>query len=142
AVSAGESVGLVGESGSGKTTLARVIVGLVKQTHGSLTYRGSPYPSTNPKGFRKLRRDVQMVFQDPYSSLNPYMTVADIIGEALKIHRLAKTKRETVARVVQLLDEVGLAGTIRERHPHELSGGQRQRVSIARSLAVEPSLLV
>jgi oligopeptide transport system ATP-binding protein len=139
---AGESLGLVGESGSGKSTLGRTLVGLVEPTGGKISLFGAPLPRGSSARFRPLRRHVQMIFQDPYSSLNPYMNVGDIIGEALIIHGLSPTRSSRTVRVEQLMREVGLNPRHSTRHPHEFSGGQRQRIGIARALAVEPQFIV
>lgn len=141
-IAPGESVGLVGESGSGKTTVARAIVRLVPVTEGRIVYAGRDVTTLNGVELRAWRRQVQMVFQDPYSSLDPRMTIGQTIGEALDIHGLARNGPERQKRVEQLLQDVGLDGRHADRYPHELSGGQRQRVGIARALAVEPKLLV
>jgi oligopeptide/dipeptide ABC transporter ATP-binding protein len=138
----GESLGLVGESGSGKSTLGRALVGLVDPTAGTMWFRGRRLPKPTSPAFRPLRRHLQMVFQDPYSSLNPYMTAGDIIGEALVIHKLGGDTQSRRLRVNQLMSEVGLNPRHADRHPHEFSGGQRQRIGIARALAVEPRFIV
>jgi oligopeptide/dipeptide ABC transporter ATP-binding protein len=138
----GESLGLVGESGSGKTTVGRSIVGLVRPTSGKISFNGSPLPAVGSAQFRDLRREMQMIFQDPLSSLNPYMTAGAIIGEPMIIHKLAKGSTIRRDRVRDLMREVGLNPDHYSRHPHEFSGGQRQRIGIARALAVEPSFIV
>ena len=135
----GETLGLVGESGCGKSTVGRTIIQLYQPTAGEIEFNGVPVASIPDK--RKLRREMQMIFQDPYASLNPRMTVGDIIGEALDIHNLASGKERT-ARIAELLHLVGLNPGQGSRFPHEFSGGQRQRIGIARALAVEPSFII
>jgi oligopeptide/dipeptide ABC transporter ATP-binding protein len=137
----GEVLGVVGESGSGKTTLGRSILRLVEPTGGRVTFDGEDVTAAPPERLRALRRHMQIVFQDPYASLNPRLTVGDIIGQALDIHRLA-VGAERRARVADLLQRVGLAARHADRYPHEFSGGQRQRIGIARALAVSPRFIV
>ncbi len=140
-VATGEVLGLVGESGSGKSTLGRCVTRLVPITSGQVTINGTDISRLGRRALRPLRRDFNIVFQDPASSLNPRMTVADIVGEPLRLHRIGdRTSR--LDRVGQLLDQVGLRAEVGRRYPHELSGGQRQRVSLARALSAGPSLLV
>jgi len=138
----GETVGLVGESGCGKTTLGRAIVRLIEPTAGQVLFEGENITRLHGGTLRRRRRRFQMIFQDPYSSLNPRLTVEQIIGEALDIHRLARPGEARRRRIAELLEAVGLAGAHAPRYPHEFSGGQRQRVGIARALAVEPKLIV
>jgi len=140
-IPAGKTLGLVGESGSGKTTVARTLLRLTEPTSGSFRLGDEDVFALAPAPLRALRRRIQIVFQDPYSSLNPRMTVRQTLREPLEIHRLA-TGKERDGRVGALLDEVGLDTELADRYPHELSGGQRQRVGIARALSVEPTFLV
>jgi oligopeptide transport system ATP-binding protein len=137
----GEMLGLVGESGSGKSTVANCILRLVEPTAGSVRLGGRDITHLSRRAMRPLRRQLHMVFQDPYSSLNPRMTVGEIVAEPLRLHRLAAA-RERDRRVVEIFDRVGLRPELRFRYPHELSGGQRQRVGLARSLVLEPKVLV
>jgi len=141
-IAPGETVGLVGESGCGKTTLGRAILRLVEPTDGQILFEGADITRLNGAELRALRRGFQMIFQDPYGSLNPRMTVEDIIGEALDIHRLAPNAAARRERVQALLADVGLEPSHAQRYPHEFSGGQRQRIGIARALAVQPKLIV
>jgi len=138
----GETLGLVGESGCGKSTTGRCILRLIEPTSGEVWLKGTNVTTLDKTALRALRRDMQIIFQDPYASLNPRMTVGAIIGEALIIHDLVKNRREFEDRVVQLLETVGLHADHVRRYPHEFSGGQRQRIGIARALAVSPQLIV
>jgi oligopeptide transport system ATP-binding protein len=138
----GETLGVVGESGCGKSTTGRCILRLIEPTSGEVWFEGKNVTTAGKDELRALARDMQIIFQDPYASLNPRMTVGAIIGEALTIHKLAKTPREYDERIVQLLETVGLAADHMRRYPHEFSGGQRQRIGIARALAVSPKLVV
>ncbi len=140
-VGEGETLGLVGESGCGKTTTGRSILRLVEPTSGQVTFAGEDVRAARPRALRALRRRMQVVFQDPYSSLNPRLTVGSMLGEALEIHGIARgaAARERIAR---LLLDVGLLPEHSARYPHEFSGGQRQRIGIARALAVEPRFVV
>ncbi|MCB0828112.1 MAG: ABC transporter ATP-binding protein [Solirubrobacterales bacterium] len=137
----GETLGLVGESGCGKSTLARVLLQLLKPTAGSVCFRGTELTSLGTRKLRPLRRDMQMIFQDPYASLNPRKRIGQIVGQPLKIHGLAEGS-ELKSRVQDTLERVGLSADYYSRFPHEFSGGQRQRIGIARALAPEPSLIV
>jgi len=137
----GETFGLVGESGCGKSTTARVILRLVHQSSGSVIYDGKDLFSLNNKQMFKVRRDIQIIFQDPYASLSPRMTIGDIISEPLEIHKIGN-KSIRIKRVKELLDVVGLNPEHLNRYPHEFSGGQRQRIGIARALALTPRLLL
>ena len=141
AIKPGETLGLVGESGSGKTTVGRLILNLLKPTRGSIFFNGRNITKLRRGELRRLRREMQIVFQDPYASLNPRMTVGEIVGEPLKIHHLASGSAAS-DRVVELHKMVGLRSSHVNRYPHEFSGGQRQRVGIARALAVDPKFLV
>ena len=138
----GETLGLVGESGCGKSTTGRCILRLIEPTSGEVTFEGKNVTTLDKRSLRHLRRDMQIIFQDPYASLNPRMTVGSIIGEAIVIHKLAKTRKEREERVIHLLETVGLSSDHLRRYPHEFSGGQRQRIGIARALAVSPKLIV
>jgi peptide/nickel transport system ATP-binding protein/oligopeptide transport system ATP-binding protein len=138
----GQTVGLVGESGSGKTTIGRALVKLIPATAGSVKFEGREILPLSERQFRPLRREMQIVFQDPFGSLNPRMTIGAIVGEALEIHFKKMSANERRERVAELLRQVGLKPEMAERYPHEFSGGQRQRIGIARALAVEPKFIV
>jgi oligopeptide transport system ATP-binding protein len=141
-ITKGETLGLVGESGCGKSTTGRCILQVLRPTAGEVTFEGQPLTHLPERALRQTWRRMQMIFQDPYASLNPRMKVEQIVGEPLEIHRLAPTRRARAERVAELLRLVGLSPAMAERYPHEFSGGQRQRISIARALAVEPEFIV
>jgi peptide/nickel transport system ATP-binding protein len=138
----GETLGLVGESGSGKTTIGRMLVRLIEPDAGSIEFEGEDLLALRPRELRKRRQRFQIVFQDPYTSLNPRMRVGSTIGEPLLIHRLAASRADRRARVLELLEQVGLDRASYDRYPHEFSGGQRQRIGIARAIACGPRFLV
>jgi len=138
----GETLGLVGESGCGKTTVGRTMLRLYEPTAGQVFYRGTNIYDLPRSQMLAVRRQMQMMFQDPYASLNPRMTVSDIVGEAIDIHELAKGRKERTERIHELLRLVGLSPEHASRYPHEFSGGQRQRIGFARALAVEPEFIV
>ncbi len=140
----GEVLALVGESGCGKTTLSMLLMGLEQPTAGTICYEGAPIPTGDRRGLRSLRRHIQMVFQDPYESLNPTMTIGEIVAEPLEVHRIGRSRAERTARAVQALEDAGLepGESFLRRLPHELSGGQRQRVVIAAALVLEPQVLL
>lgn len=142
AVFEGETLGLVGESGCGKSTLGKTILQLEKPTAGSIKFRGTELTELSKKEIRLFRKDIQLIFQDPYSSLNPRLMIGQALMEPMEVHGLCKTKSERKAKVLQLLERVGLDESYFSRYPHELSGGQRQRVGIARTIAVEPKLVI
>jgi oligopeptide transport system ATP-binding protein len=141
-LAAGETLGVVGESGCGKSTTGRCLLRLIEPTSGEVWFEGKNVTAMGKHELRAMARDMQIIFQDPYASLNPRMTVGAIIGEALTIHQLTKSESEYEARIVDLLETVGLAADHMRRYPHEFSGGQRQRIGIARALAVSPKLVV
>ena len=141
AVEQGETFGLVGESGSGKTTTGRCILRLIEPTSGQVAFKGQDVLGLDRRALREARRHMQMVFQDPYSSLNPRMRVETIVAEPLVIHRIGTTA-ERASRVAELLSHVGLDPELRRRYPHEFSGGQRQRIGLARALALSPSFVI
>ncbi|MFF9015917.1 ABC transporter ATP-binding protein [Streptomyces sp. NPDC014870] len=139
---AGETLGIVGESGCGKSTVAKMLVNLERPTSGAIRYKGDDITTLSPKALRAVRRNIQMVFQDPYTSLNPRMTVGDIIGEPYEIHPEVAPKGDRRRKVQDLLDVVGLNPEYINRYPHQFSGGQRQRIGIARGLALQPEIIV
>jgi peptide/nickel transport system ATP-binding protein/oligopeptide transport system ATP-binding protein len=141
-VEPGQTVGLVGESGSGKTTIGRALMKLVPATGGSVRFAGKDILSMPEREFRPFRRRMQIIFQDPFGSLNPRMTIGSIVGEALEIHFRNLSPGQRRERVAELLGQVGLKPEMMGRYPHEFSGGQRQRIGIARALAVEPEFIV
>jgi len=138
----GETLGLVGESGCGKTTMGRCILNLEKATGGSIRYNGTDLSALDHKSLNKIREEIQVIFQDPYSSLNPRMKIGDIIGEPMKVHQIEPDKLKRNKRVQELLEICGLASKMADRYPHEMSGGQRQRVGIARALSMRPQFIV
>ena len=138
----GETLGVVGESGCGKSTLARAIIGLAPVTEGQVTWLGQDLTEASKKEMRDIRKDIQMIFQDPLASLNPRMTVGDIIAEPLKAHFKNLTKAEVTARVETMMARVGLLPNVINRYPHEFSGGQCQRIGIARALILEPKVII
>lgn len=140
-INQGETLGLVGESGCGKSTTGKAILNLLKADSGQVLFEGEDLLHISPRKLRPHRRNLQMIFQDPFSSLNPRLTVGDILREPLQIHQLVRGKDQK-ERVIQLLEQVGLSAEHYHRYPHEFSGGQRQRVGIARALAVEPQLII
>jgi len=141
-VNEGETLGLVGESGCGKSTTGRTILRLLEATAGEVIFEGKDVLALDKEDLRNIRRDMQIIFQDPYASLNPRMTVADIVGEPIDIHNLAKNKKERNEKVKDILERVGLGSEYMRRYPHEFSGGQRQRIGVARALAVDPKLII
>ena len=138
----GKTLGLVGESGCGKTTVGRTIIRLYDADGGQVLFNGRDVHQLNRKEYKEFTRSMQMIFQDPYASLDPRKTVGAIVGEGLKIHKLCETRQEYTERIYELLETVGLSREHASRFPHEFSGGQRQRVGIARALAVNPKFIV
>lgn len=138
----GETLGVVGESGCGKSTLGRVILRLLDATDGQVLYKGENILSYSKRQFHRLRSEMQIIFQDPYSSLNPRMTVSEIIAEPMRVSKLYPNSQERSARIAKLMDTVGLASRLANAYPHELDGGRRQRIGIARALSVQPKFIV
>ena len=138
----GETLGLVGESGCGKSTLGRLLIRMLEPDSGKLYYRGNAVSSISEKDFHPYRRDLQMIFQDPYASLNPRMTVRDLIAEPLEAWHVCGSREETTKKVLRLMEAVGVPGEFLMRYPHQFSGGQRQRIGIARAIALDPALIV
>ena len=138
----GKTLGVVGESGCGKSTLGRVILHLLEPTGGKILFDGKDITTLNRKELKESRKEMQMIFQDPYSSINPRMRVCDIIGEPMAIYKTCKSKDEYNKRVAELMDTVGLASRVADSYPHELDGGRRQRIGIARALALNPRFIV
>jgi peptide/nickel transport system ATP-binding protein len=142
AIQPGETLGLVGESGSGKSTIGRTLLRLIEASDGQVLYRGEDLGAASSSRMRALRSKLQIIFQDPYASLNPKMRIGDVLGEALSTHGLAPGRAAREARIAELLQLVGLRPEHASRYPHEFSGGQRQRIGVARALAVEPEFIV
>ncbi len=138
----GEIFGMVGESGSGKSTAGRAAIRLIEPTAGHIEFAGKDFSSLNKENLREFRKEIQMVFQDPYSSLNPRKTIGDSIGEALVYYGMINTHQEKIERVSEILEKVGLNSDIMSRYPHEFSGGQQQRICIGRAIATKPKLII
>jgi len=141
-ISPGETVGLVGESGSGKSTVARTVIGLIKPDAGLIEFEGRDITRLSPAQLKSVRGDMQMVFQDPYASLNPRLTVRDLIAEGWRVHPGVTPRKDWTSAVRDLMDRVGLNPDYADRYPHQFSGGQRQRIGIARALALKPKLII
>jgi ABC-type oligopeptide transport system ATPase subunit len=141
-INEGEVLSLVGESGCGKTTVGRALTLLESSTAGSARYCGTEILGLNQRSFRPLRRDIQMIFQDPFASLNPRLTIEQILREPLFIHQLVNNRKDARKMIDQMLEKVGLDASVTKRYPHEFSGGQRQRIGIARVMIVEPKLII
>lgn len=141
-IDAGKTLGIVGESGCGKSTLGRTMLRLLEPTGGQILFDGQDITKVNKRGIRKLRTEMQIIFQDPYSSINPHMTVSDIILQPMLVNQTYKTKKEMYQRVKELMDTVGLAERVYDAYPHELDGGRRQRIGVARALALNPRFIV
>ena len=141
-INRGETLGVVGESGCGKSTLGRTVIHLLPKTSGQIIFDGEDISDVDDHKLKELRRDMQMIFQDPFSSLNPRMSISQIISEPLKIYHVCKNSKELDSRVTSLMETVGLALRFRDAYPHELDGGRRQRVGIARALALDPRFIV
>ena len=141
-IDAPKTLGVVGESGCGKSTLGRIIISLTQPTSGEVIFKGQDITQLSNREFKKLRVDLQMIFQDPYASLDPRMSVSQLIAEPLKTYKIAKDKQDLDKRVKELMDTVGLADRLKNSYPHELDGGRRQRIGIARALSVNPKFIV
>jgi peptide/nickel transport system ATP-binding protein len=141
-VYSGETLGLVGESGCGKSTLGKAILQLDKASAGLLKYRGNDVTNLSTKALRALRKEIQIIFQDPYASLNPRLTIGKAVMEPMKVHGLFNSDSERKAKTIEILEKVGLKAIHFDRYPHEFSGGQRQRIGIARTIAVQPKLII
>ncbi|MBR0130757.1 MAG: ABC transporter ATP-binding protein, partial [Firmicutes bacterium] len=141
-IAKGQTLGVVGESGCGKSTLGRTVIHLHEKTSGEIWFDGKDISTVNKKELKELRRDMQMIFQDPFSSLNPRMSVSQLIAEPLLIYKETKNSTELAQRVGQLMDTVGLASRLSDAYPHELDGGRRQRIGVARALALNPKFIV
>lgn len=141
-IKAGKTLGVVGESGCGKSTLGRTILRLIEPTSGQILYRGEDISKYNKKKMWEMHHKMQIIFQDPYASINPRMTVSEIIADPMKVYRICKNQREMNEKVAQLMDTVGLASRFVNTYPHELDGGRRQRIGIARAMAVNPEFIV
>ena len=138
----GETMGLGGASGSGKTTLSRTVLLLEKPTEGEIFYHGKDIVKLSKEEIRKLRKEIQIIFQDPYSSLNPRMNISEILTSPMKVHSIGKNQKERIKRAGDLLEKVGLSRSDLKKYPHEFSGGQRQRIGIARALALHPKFII
>jgi len=138
----GETLGLVGESGCGKTTLGRSIIRLIEPTSGQVIFKKKDFSTLEGRELRRMRKHIQIIFQDPYSSLNPRMPVGEAIMEPMKVHKLYNSDAERKEKAIEILNKVGLSETYFNRYPHEFSGGQRQRIGIARTIALQPKLIV
>ncbi|MCE2982278.1 MAG: ATP-binding cassette domain-containing protein [Parachlamydia sp.] len=138
----GEVLGMVGESGSGKSTAARASIRLIEPTAGEITFAGASLTNLNANELKKIRKSIQIVFQDPYASLNPRKTIQESIGEALRYHGLALNQNEEVEQIEKVLQQIGLPASVMQRYPHEFSGGQQQRICIGRALSLQPKLIV